>query len=71
MSSNGRQSGRGYRLDNLDEGGKDLPPPAPKKRPKNDTTLMATDISIDEHYYNNHSERRMLGPGVKTPFSDS
>lgn len=70
MSSNGRQSGRGYRLDNPDGGGKDLPPPAPKKRPQNDTTLMATDIGIDEHY-NNHSERRMLGPGVKTPFSDS
>ncbi|KAB8293899.1 hypothetical protein EYC80_009375 [Monilinia laxa] len=47
LSSTGRQSGRGYRLDNQNAGKKDLPPPAQKRRPKNDTTLMETSLSID------------------------
>ncbi|TGO16648.1 hypothetical protein BTUL_0025g00020 [Botrytis tulipae] len=63
LSSTGRRSSRGYRLDNLEEEGKkDLPPPAVKRRPKNDTTLMATAISDDEHN-DYHSERAMLGRG--------
>ncbi|TGO37665.1 hypothetical protein BHYA_0092g00480 [Botrytis hyacinthi] len=63
LSSTGRRSSRGYRLDNLEEEGKkDLPPPAVKRRPKNDTTLMATAMSDDEHN-DYHSERAMLGRG--------
>ncbi|KAG4032731.1 hypothetical protein MFRU_006g01950 [Monilinia fructicola] len=54
LSSTGRQSGRG-RLDKRDEGKKDLPPPAPKRRPKNDTTLMETSLSIDGQK-DNHNE---------------
>ncbi|KAF7941797.1 uncharacterized protein EAE97_006634 [Botrytis byssoidea] len=63
LSSTGRRSSRGYRLDNLEEEGKkDLPPPAVKRRPKNDTTLMATAMSDDEH--NDYlSERAILGRG--------
>ncbi|KAF5870620.1 uncharacterized protein Bfra_010009 [Botrytis fragariae] len=62
LSSTGRRSSRGYRLDNLEEEGKkDLPPPAVKRRPKNDTTIMATAMSDDEHN-DYHSERAMLGP---------
>ncbi|KAF7891936.1 hypothetical protein EAF00_008238 [Botryotinia globosa] len=62
LSSTGRRSSRGYRLDNLEEGKKDLPPPAIKRRPKNDTTLMATAMSDDEHN-DYHSERAVLGRG--------
>lgn len=63
LSSTGRRSSRGYRLDNLEEGGKkDLPPPAVKRRPKNDTTIMATAMSDDDHK-DYHSERAMLGRG--------
>lgn len=63
LSSTNRQSGRGYRLDDLgEEGRKDLPPPAQKRRPRNDTTLMATAMSIDEHN-DYHSETGILGSG--------
>lgn len=54
LSSTSGRSGRGYRLDNIEgQGRKDLPPPAVKRRPRNDTTLMATAVSDDEHndYY--------------------
>ncbi|KAF7891325.1 uncharacterized protein EAF02_001650 [Botrytis sinoallii] len=70
LSSTGRRSSRGYRLDNLEEGKKDLPPPAIKRRPKNDTTLMATAMSVDEHN-DYHSERAVLGPGNGKKYSDS
>ncbi|QSZ36278.1 hypothetical protein DSL72_007404 [Monilinia vaccinii-corymbosi] len=45
LSSNGRRSSRGYRLDNLEEGKKDFPLPAQKTRAKNDTILMETSMS--------------------------
>ncbi|KAF7861790.1 hypothetical protein EAF04_007673 [Stromatinia cepivora] len=70
LSSTSRQSGRGYRLDNLEEGRKDLPPPAQKRRPKNDTTLMATSMSIDEQN-DYHSERGILGSGNERRVWDS
>ncbi|KAF7924013.1 hypothetical protein BELL_0915g00030 [Botrytis elliptica] len=70
LSSTGRRSSRGYRLDNLEEEGKkDLPPPAIKRRPKNDTTLMATAMSVDERD-DYHSERAVLGPGNGRKYSD-
>ncbi|ESZ95637.1 hypothetical protein SBOR_3985 [Sclerotinia borealis F-4128] len=60
LSSTGGQSGRGYRLDNLDEERrKDLPHLAQKRVPKNDTTLMETSASIDEHN-DYHSEIDVL-----------
>ncbi|KAF7924955.1 uncharacterized protein EAE98_007043 [Botrytis deweyae] len=70
LSSTGRRSSRGYRLDNLEEEGKkDLPPPAIKRRPKNDTTLMATAMSVDERD-DYHSERAVLEPGNGRKYSD-
>ncbi|KAF7889316.1 uncharacterized protein EAF01_010809 [Botrytis porri] len=71
LSSTGRRSSRGYRLDNLEEEGKkDLPPPAVKRRPKNDTTLMATAMSDNEHN-DYHSERAILASGKGVQYSDS
>ncbi|KAM0143230.1 hypothetical protein ACHAP3_001363 [Botrytis cinerea] len=71
LSSTSGRSGRGYRLDNIEEEGrKDLPPPAVKRRPRNDTTLMATAISDDEHndYY---SDRVVLESSKGRRGSDS
>ncbi|KAK6599104.1 hypothetical protein H4I96_08308 [Botrytis cinerea] len=71
LSSTSGRSGRGYRLDNIEEEGrKDLPPPAVKRRPRNDTTLMATAISDDEHndYY---SDRVVLESSKGRQGSDS
>ncbi|KAM0152968.1 hypothetical protein ACHAPG_007362 [Botrytis cinerea] len=71
LSSTSGRSGRGYRLDNIEEEGrKDLPPPAVKRRPRNDTTLMATAISDDEHndYY---SDRIVLESSKGRRGSDS